>query len=334
MYPLNQTLSWGDALAEYVLHLSATRAEKTVRFDRVQVTQLIRWAESEGIALQDFGKRHMDRYTVHRREQGKARMTLRHDGVCAKKFLAWCHKNDLIEVDRLAGYEVHNAPKPPRHMPSAEEVAAFLEALPHYWNPDRNPGVREMPPAARQFHRERNVAIFLGLLDNGARIGEMLSLKVSDYVPAERKAVFRHTKGKEQRAVPVSPEWAEALASWLKVRARVMRDVPPEEDAGWLFISDNGGPIDPLAFIKTLHRITGWAGLPKLILHDFRRFSINAHVKDNPMQTQYMVGHKDPKTTYGYTKLGVEDIRKTQERAGLLRSVMSAKKSEKRKRLV
>lgn len=329
-----RSVTWEDALHEYVLHLTATRAPKTVRFDKTQVTQLIKWANAEAVSFEEFGKRHMDRYLVQRLEEGKARTTLRADGVCAKKFFAWCVRNELLERNRLAEYEVHNAPKPPRHMPSGEEVTGLFQALREYWDPEKNKGVKFMPVPVRQFHRDRNTAMIMGLVDVGCRIGELVSLKVEDYNSKERKVVFRKTKGKEQRLVPVSVEWAEAMSVWLRLRAKVMFTVPKEQDEGWLFISDNGGVIDPLVFIKSLHRVTKWAGLPRLILHDLRRFSINKHVLINPFLTQEMVGHKDPKTTRGYTKLDVEDVRMMHNQAGLLKSVMSNKRPERRKKIV
>jgi len=40
-----------------------------------------------------------------------------------------------------------------------------------------NPPVRFFPDPARIFHRDRNLAIILGLLDSAACVGEMLSQK-------------------------------------------------------------------------------------------------------------------------------------------------------------
>jgi hypothetical protein len=68
MTSVQRPLTWQEALHEYRLHLSATRAEKTVRFDTTQINQFVKWAEENAVPLEEFGKRHMDRYVVYRRD--------------------------------------------------------------------------------------------------------------------------------------------------------------------------------------------------------------------------------------------------------------------------
>ena len=237
---------------------------------------LARLAKDNEVRFDNFGKRHLDRYVAFRSREGKSRMTLRHDGMCAKVFYAWCAKNDLLDRSPLAEYEIHNAPRPPKHMPTDDEIVALLAGVRGYWDPEPNPAIHFMPHAARIFYRDRNMAVVLGLLDTAARIGEMLSLKVGDYRAKERQIVIRESKGKEPRALPVSPEWAAQMEVWLRVRARVMRNVPKADDDGWLFISDTGAKIDEGRFLKILHRVTAFAELTDAItLHSLRRYSLN-----------------------------------------------------------
>ncbi len=51
----NET-TWEDALADFLLHLEATRAPKTRRFYDVQLRQLIKWANENDISFDGFGK--------------------------------------------------------------------------------------------------------------------------------------------------------------------------------------------------------------------------------------------------------------------------------------
>ena len=61
-------LSWSEPFHDFLISLEArNRADKTVRFYRVQLGQLIRWAERENIAFDEFGKRHLDRFLAERR---------------------------------------------------------------------------------------------------------------------------------------------------------------------------------------------------------------------------------------------------------------------------
>lgn len=330
-------VTWEEALREFLLHKQATFAAKTVRYYRIQLTELVRWADAETVSFETFGKRHMDRYTAHRIAQGKARLTLYHDGVCAKNFFAWCARNDLLDRSKLSEYEVHNAPKPHKHMPSDEEISTLLVAIGDYWNANKNPGVKHMPGPARVFHRTRNAALIMGLIDTACRIGEAVNLKVGDVKLTERSVVIRESKGKEPRTLPVGPEWAAALVDWLRVRKRVMATVPPEEDEGWLFISDTGGRLDEIRFLKTLRRVTAFAGLPKEIaLHSLRRYSLNKLAKHNLLMAQAVAGHKDTKTTLGYTRLDPEFVREMHGLASPLGSVMSNKRvlPVKKRRLI
>ena len=335
--PTQTSVSWGEALQEFLLHEQAIHAPKTVRFYKNQVGGVARWADQNGIPFEEFGKRHMDRYTAHRIEDGRARLTLRHDGVALKTFMAWCVKNDLLKRSLLAEYEVHNAPKPNKHMPTDDEIRGLLGAIGDYWDPKKNKGVYHMPVPTRLFHRTRNAALVMGLIDTACRIGEALSLRVSDVKLSEGAVVIRETKGKEPRTLPVGPEWESAIRDWLRVRARVMANVPPEEDEGWLYISDTGGKLNEGYFLRTLRRVTAFAGLSKEIaLHSLRRYSLNKLAQHNLLMAQTIAGHKDSKTTLGYTKLDPAFVRATHREASPLGSVMSAKRAApaKRKQLI
>jgi integrase len=163
-------------------------------------------------------------------------MTLHHDAVAAKAFFRWCSRNDLIDRSPLADYEVRKAPRPPKHMPTDDEVRTLLQSIPDHWNIEKNKDIQFVSPAKRIFHRDRTYAIVLGLLDTACRIGEMLNLKVDDYQAGSRQILIRESKGREPRALPASPEWAQALSVWLKPRQKVMSNIPKEEDEGWPFV--------------------------------------------------------------------------------------------------
>jgi site-specific recombinase XerD len=129
----------------------------------VQLRQLVLWTAENGVPFDQFGTRHLDRYLVHRAGKGLSPTTLHSDALCAKAFLRWCVKNDLLERSLLAEYEIRKAPAPARYMPS-DEVRGLLGAVSEYWNPDKNPDVRYQPLQRRVFHRDRNTAILIGLL--------------------------------------------------------------------------------------------------------------------------------------------------------------------------
>ena len=324
--------TWEEALHEFYLHLQATRAQKTKRYYEVQLGGLVRWATQENVPFVGFGKRHMDRYLVSRAETGKAPLTLHHDAVCAKAFFHWCQKNDIVERSLLTDYQVRHAPRPAQYMPTDADMQTLLKSIHDFWNPAKNPSIRYSPVSKRVFHRDRNYAIILGLLDSASRIGEMLSLKVDDYRLKERQIVIRESKGREPRTLPVSPEWVEALNVWLRQRSKIMAG---QEDEGYLFVSEFGGRLDEGRFLKSLKKITGWAKISgRITLHSLRRYSLNRLAKVNLLATQQIAGHKETRTTLLYTQLDPDFIRGVHTSVGVVRDILGNKRVEKRKRLV
>ena len=322
------TCDWGTAIEEFLLHVEATRATNTRTFYDVQLRSLRNWAESEGIAFGDFRKKHLDRFTVFRTNQGMKPTTVHHGAACAKKLFRWCTSNQLLDRDPLSEYRVRNAPYPARPMPTDEDVKALLKGLDEYWDVRKRPGVKLMVPERRTFHRERNTAILLGLLDTACRIGEMLSLRLDDYQESERRILVRVTKGRQPRTLPVSPLWADALAGWLRVRRKVMAGQP---DEGLLFVSENGGPIEPAKFFHNLRRIATFAGITGGInLHSLRRYSINKLAKVNLLAAQAIAGHSDTKTTLLYTKLDPDFLRDVHAEVGVLKGLVTSKRSTRK----
>ena len=327
------TITWEEAQREFSLHLQASRAAKTVRFYEVQLLGVARWAQANDITLTSFGKRHLDRFLAERIKLGRKPITLRHDALCTKVFFAWCAKNDILERSNLAEYEVRNAPKPMKYMPTDEDMAKMLPAALDYWNPEKNPSARYQPPARRIFHRDRNYAVLIGLLDTAARIGEMLNLKVDDYRVSERAITIRESKGREPRFIPVSSDWAKALNTWLKIRAKIMAE--QKSDEGWLFITEYGTRMDEGRFLKVLKNTLVWVGLTdQITLHSLRRYSLNRLAKFNLLAAQQIAGHKDTKTTLIYTKLDPDFIREAHASVAVVKNILGSKREERRKRLI
>ena len=273
----------------------------------------------------------MDRYLAERRKTISP-TTLHQDGVAAKAFYRWCSRNDLLDRNPLADYEVRRAPRPEMYMPSVEDVQKLVKAMADYRDPKIHTGARYVSKAQNAFHRERNHAVMMLLIDTAMRIGEALSLKVSDYNAKERQVTITASKGREPRRLPLDGHSVAAVEEWLKVRNRVMKDA--DEDEGYLFISEFGGKIDEGKHAKMQRTYVKFAGLdPKFTLHSIRRFAINKHAKNNLFAAQMLAGHKNPMTTNMYTKLDAGFMREEHARTDVMGSVFASKR-EKRKRLV
>ena len=326
--------TWGEAFRDYLVSLEAhNRAEKTVAFYRVQLRQLLRWTDTESIPFEQFGKRHMDRFLAERRKT-VSRSTLRHDAVAAVAFFKWCSRNDYLLRNPLAEYEVKAAPRPAKYVPTDEEVRGLLRALDNYWNPEENPGMKNIPRARRAVHRERNRAIVLMLLDTAARIGEVGHLKLTDYRAKEREITIRESKGKEPRTLPLSPKTVEAVTDWLRVRERMMANALPDDDEQWLFLSEYGTMLDLARFGKSIKGVLRWAGInDKITLHDLRHYSLTRLAKANRVVAQQIAGHKDPRTTDIYIHLDADYTRQVHAEVGTVDAVLENRRLARRKRL-
>jgi site-specific recombinase XerD len=227
------SLTWEEATKGYLIHLTASgRAKATVRFYRSLLAGLTQWAEGEAVALERFGKRHLDAYLAGRVDFGISQTTLHSDAVAAKAFFKWCARNDVVERSPLAEYVVRKAPRPSKYKPSDEDMKGLFGALRTFWDPSCNTDARFLSASKRSFHRERNYSIMLVLVDSACRIGEALNLKVEHVSTANKTIHIAKAKGRQPRDLPISQATNEALTDWLRVRKRVMSEAG-DTDEGW-----------------------------------------------------------------------------------------------------
>lgn len=336
----SSVVTWEEAARGFVLHKRATRAENTALWYETYIKALTTWAASRKIPLDQFTKRHLDEYLVYRSELGKAPTTLHHDALVATCFTEWCKKNDILRRDPLYEYKVRNAPEPFRYFPTEEEMKTLVNAIAAFYDVTQNPNMRECSPAKRSFHRDRNFAIELTKVDTACRIGEIFGFKVEDFQevsPGRWQLTVTHSKSRKVRPLPLSKLCAEAIHDWLKIRKRVMSNVPKEEDEGWLFISEAGTQINKGNYLRGLKKIGKWAGLSYVNNHMSRRYCLNNWTKDENGGIEFaqeMAGHSDPKTTKKYTKHDNEYMRRTHDRVSLVAGLVTSTRTIKRKRLL
>jgi site-specific recombinase XerD len=75
--------------------------------------------------------------------------------------------------------------------------------------------------------RERDHALFLLMYNSGARVSEIIGLKVSDVVlDASAACVHLHGKGRKQRSVPLWRSTVKALRAWLRLNPQLAAEAP------------------------------------------------------------------------------------------------------------
>lgn len=318
------TVGWPEAVADFLLQTRATREENTERFYHERLRLLSRWSLEKDVPLDGFRARHLREYLAHRADQGVSDQTRRHDAVAARAFLKFCMREGYVEGDPLMGYQVPKAERAYVKCPSDDEIRALLKAMHERWKPASNPAVRFIRPAARQFFSRRNYALVTGLIETGARIGEMLALTLDDYQPEQGQIAIRHAKGDAPRVVPISLVWIDAVAAYLRVR--------PKVDCNRLFVSEYGGPMDVARFGRQFRGYLEFAGLSGFTLHGLRHYAITQLAKTDVWAVSQIAGHKDLKITRQYLHGDPAHVRAAHDAAAPLARILVNVRSERQRR--
>lgn len=162
---------------------------------------------------------------------------------------------------------------------STEEMKHFLDSI----DTSRYLGLRDR-------------AMFELMYSSGLRIGEVVALKKMDIDFAERILRVRGGKFSKDRFVPVS----EAAMIFLE---RYARRRSPET---WVFLSSQGGPLQPSSINKRLAVYLKETGLEGkgLSAHSFRH-SCATHLLENGADLRFvqeLLGHESVETTVIYTR--------------------------------
>lgn len=320
--PESPQTGWDEAYEDFILRLRATKAKKTVAYYVDRLALLLRWAKEQKLTLQDFSGRSMSKYLDMRASTPKIHggavsdRTRRHDAVCAKVFFRFCFEEGMIERDPIKDYKV---PRPTQRRvgcPTKAEVTELIRSVRRRWDADRTPEARFTPPKRRKYLTVRNVAIIGGLIDTGARISEILNLKLADYHPQDRYVVFRDTKTNEDREVPISTEWIGMIAEWMKVR-------PKDCACQNLFVTEYAEEIDPVCFGHFFRQQLKWAGLSGFTLHGLRHYAATKIAERGILAAKEILGHKSISTTQIYTHASRDYVRQIHGETAALAGVLS-----------
>ncbi|WP_030489825.1 tyrosine-type recombinase/integrase [Micromonospora chokoriensis] len=153
----------------------------------------------------------------------------------------------------------------------------------------------------------RNRAAIALLADLGLRVGELISLDLTD-LGTERghRSVRFVGKGGKQRRRALTPGTAYAVDAYLAERAATT-GVPVPQLTGPLLITASGARLDRHSVFRMVRRLARAAGIPawaKLSPHSLRHaFATTARSEGVPLEdVQDAMGHADPRTTRRYDR--------------------------------
>ncbi|MFC4110599.1 tyrosine-type recombinase/integrase [Micromonospora zhanjiangensis] len=153
----------------------------------------------------------------------------------------------------------------------------------------------------------RNRAAVTLLADLGLRVGELVSLDLTD-LRTERghRSVRFVGKGGRARRRALAPGTAAAVDAYLAARAAAA-GVPVDRLDGPLLVTASGNRLDRHAVFRLVRRLARAAGLPawaELSPHSLRHaFATTARAEGVPLEdVQDAMGHADPRTTRRYDR--------------------------------
>ncbi|MDM4719166.1 tyrosine-type recombinase/integrase [Micromonospora sp. WMMA1363] len=153
----------------------------------------------------------------------------------------------------------------------------------------------------------RNLAVIALLADLGLRVGELISLDVTD-LGAERghRSIRFVGKGGKARRRALTPGTAYTLDAYLSQRA-ASRGGPVHQLTGPLLVTATGARLDRHSVFRLVRRLAREAGIAawaRLSPHSLRHsFATTARAEGVPLEdVQDAMGHADPRTTRRYDR--------------------------------
>ncbi len=192
------------------------------------------------------------------------------------------------------------SPKVPRSLPKSltkEEVKKLLSVI---------------PPT-----RKRDRLIVLLLYGSGLRVSELCNLKINDVDFKRSLIVVRGGKGGKDRIVPVPIALIKEIEDYLKMR---------NDNSEYLLVEERRNRKDRLSpktvwyILDKYGKKAGIKVTPHMLRHSFA-----THMLENGIDIrviQEILGHSNLSTTQIYTKVTVEHLRKAQEKAKLIESLI------------
>jgi integrase/recombinase XerD len=165
----------------------------------------------------------------------------------------------------------------------------------------------------------RDRALLLLLYNTGARVSEIVELKLHDLRLDGAGQVHLLGKGKKHRSCPLWPETVAALQTYMEQRS------PKEPGIESLFLNANGAPITRfgIRYITNKYGATAQAQCPSIKTKPVNPHTIRHTTAMHLLRSgndvnmvSYWLGHADINTTHIYLEIDMEMKRRMLEKAG------------------
>jgi integrase/recombinase XerD len=285
------TYRWYDMNLSHFHKWLANQLHHTPHLDEITTDHLRNYL-SELRNLVELADKHPEQQPNNR---VRSYRTVRGFYASLSSFLNWAVREELIEKTPL-----RNIPRPkvPRYIPdpfNEQEIRSLLTACKNLT--DRN--------------SLRMIAMVLFLLDTGVRIGEMLSLDLSN-LDLEHGQAKVMGKGAKERHVYFGKATKRAL--WRYISLSRPDPVPNVDN---LFLTFDGRPLPQRQFAHLLSRLGETAGVTKVHPHRFRRTAAVQFLRNggNIFALQKLLGHETLEMVRRYVELASDDVAEAHQKA-------------------
>lgn len=174
----------------------------TIRSYLTGVAALARWCESEGRPI-ELDKATMEDWTNALLDAGRKPATViaRQRGV--RMFSRWLEAKGIIEASRIDQVRPPKLDEPVVPALTDKQLRALLATC-----------------KGSEFHNVRDRALILFMAETATRAAEVIAVDVADLNLEAGVAIIRRGKGGKGRIVPFSPQCAEALDDYLRIRRK------------------------------------------------------------------------------------------------------------------
>ncbi len=190
------------------------------------------------------------------------------------------------------------------------------KAAVQYLSTDEMSSILRQPNQSSSTGR-RDICFLSLLYDTGARISEILSLKVRDVHLSNPAKVILYGKGRKLREVPLLPNTVLHLQQYVTEHGLSA----PERLDRMLFVNRQGKPITRAGATYILSKYVQMAGVDTHVSPHVLRHTKAMHLLEAGINIYYIkdfLGHEDISTTEIYAKASIETQRKALEKHSLV----------------
>ncbi|MCR4659638.1 MAG: tyrosine-type recombinase/integrase [Bacteroidales bacterium] len=275
-----------DAIARFLEHVGTElrRAEGTVADYRRALEGLNEHLQLSGIAdIGQITRQDLRLWQMSLAEAGLAPSTIRQRVSAVRHFCRWLRQNHITNTDLAARMA---PPKLPKRLP-----VCYKESE----------AGRIYDPAnfADDFAGQRDCLMLRMLYETGLRRAELASLRETD---ADLRSLYIKVlgKGNKHRLVPIEPELAAAIGSYLELKHALPRQSPA------LFVTPKGEPINGNTVYYVVHKhMAALSNADRISPHVFRH-SFATHLLAEGgelLAIKELLGHSSLGATQVYTHL-------------------------------